>query len=173
MINNSNKIQVISGVKGNVVLSVPELRLNQRWARKGAKALIDRETLEEAYYLPGVEYMFSHGLIYTTDEQFLVDVGLKTVDDRGKEVASVVILTDAQMQRYLTVAPIAELKELMPKLSHEQATALADYAIEHNLADMTRADIIKPYAKKDIIKALIQKREMEEIDKMESLKKEG
>ena len=54
MINNSNKIQVISAVKGNVVLFVPEQHLNVRWARKGAKALIDRSALEDVFYMPGV-----------------------------------------------------------------------------------------------------------------------
>lgn len=173
MINSKDKIWVVSGVKGNIVLFAPELRLNHRWNKKGAKVLIDRQTLEEAFYMPGVEYMFSHGILYTQDEQFLEDVGLKTIDDNGKEVETVIVLTDTQMQRYLTVAPIADLKELMPKLSHEQAVALADYAIDHGIGDMTRADIIKPYANKDIMKALIQKREMEEIEKMEAAKKEG
>ena len=109
MINNSNKIQVISAVKGNVVLFVPEQHLNVRWARKGAKALIDRSALEDAFYMPGVEYMFRHGILYTTDEQFLIDVGLKEIDENGKEVDSVIILSDQQMHRYLTVAPISEL----------------------------------------------------------------
>ena len=169
MINNSNKIQVISAVKGNVVLFVPEQHLNVRWARKGAKALIDRSALEDAFYMPGVEYMFRHGILYTTDEQFLIDVGLKEIDENGKEVDSVIILSDQQMHRYLTVAPISELKEILPKLSPEQASALADYAIDNGLGDMARADLIKPYAHKDIMKALMMKRDMEELNN----KKEG
>ena len=98
-----------------------------------------------------------------------IEGNLKEIDENGKEVDSVIILSDQQMHRYLTVAPISELKEILPKLSVEQASALADYAIDNGLADMARADLIKPYAHKDIMKALMMKRDMEELNN----KKEG
>ncbi len=157
MIDTSNRIEVISTVKGNVGIDVPDLRLKRDWPRKGAKVKIDRDVLLEAMYYPGVEYMFQHGMLYTEDMDFKKAAGLEPED--ATEPTNVIVLDDKQKKRYLTVAPVADLKEILKKLSLEQRSELANYAIENQYADLERSEIIKKACGIDVVKSIALERE--------------
>lgn len=67
MNENTEKVVVRSTVNAKVSINQPAYRFKQEWNRKGAKAMIDKQTLEEIMFEPGVDYMFKSGILYIDD----------------------------------------------------------------------------------------------------------
>lgn len=151
------KIEVISTVNGQVILNVPEMRLHRVWARKGAKQKIKLEELEEAIYYPGVERLFKKGILYIEDMEAKKVLGLE--DEDATKPTNIIVLTEAQQKRFLTVAPIFELKEILEQISSAQARELANYAIELQITDLAKTDLLKEYSGIDVIKNITLRRE--------------
>ena len=154
------KICVVSTVNGNMGINIPYLNFRKDWARKGAKVMIKKEILEEALYDPGVEYMFNNGMLYIEDLEAKKALGLEP--EEAKEPENIIVLNEKQMKRYLTVAPKQELKDILIKLAPEQRKNLADFAIENNITDVDRCEILKKATGIDVLNAIILKRKEEE-----------
>lgn len=154
------KICVVSTVNGNIGINIPHLNFRKDWARKGAKVMIKKEILEEALYDPGVEYMFNNGMLYIEDLEVKKALGLEP--EEAKEPENIIVLNEKQMKRYLTVAPKQELKDILIKLAPEQRKNLADFAIENNITDVDRCEILKKATGIDVLNAIILKRKEEE-----------
>ena len=152
-----NRIEIISTVGAQVLLDVPELRLKRVWPKKGAKQKINFEDLEEAIYYPGVENLFTSGVLYIEDMATKIALGLES--EESTQPTNIIVLTEAQQKRYLTVAPVFELKEVLEKLSTLQAKELAQYAIALEITDLAKTDLLKEYSGVDVIKNITLLRE--------------
>ena len=146
------KVKVVSLVSQRVVLTVPDLRLRRVWERKGAVAVIPFEQLEEAMYSPGVENLFRNGVLGIDDMETKIALGLEP--EGAKAPVNIITLNDEQRKRYLTVMPLHEFKEEIKKLPIEQINELAAYAIEHEILDFDKSEIIKKYVDVDIMRAV-------------------
>lgn len=146
------KVKVVSLVSQRVVLTVPDLRLRRVWERKGAVAVIPFEQLEEAMYSPGVENLFKNGILGIDDMETKIALGLEP--EGAKAPVNIITLNDEQRKRYLTVMPLHEFKEEIKKLPIEQINELAAYAIEHEILDFDKSEIIKKYVDVDIMRAV-------------------
>lgn len=146
------KVKVVSLVSQRVVLTVPDLRLRRVWERKGAVAVIPFEQLEEAMYSPGVENLFKNGVLGIDDMETKIALGLEP--EGAKAPVNIITLNDEQRKRYLTVMPLHEFKEEIKKLPIEQINELAAYAIEHEILDFDKSEIIKKYVDVDIMRAV-------------------
>lgn len=146
------KVKVVSLVSQRVVLTVPDLRLRRVWERKGAVAVIPFEQLEEAMYSPGVENLFKNGILGIEDMETKIALGLEP--EGAKAPVNIITLNDEQRKRYLTVMPLHEFKEEIKKLPIEQINELAAYAIEHEILDFDKSEIIKKYVDVDIMRAV-------------------
>jgi len=76
------------------------------------------------------------------------------------EPENIIVLDDAQRKRYMTVLPVHEFKQKLADLSMDQATALAQYAIENKLIDFDKCDMLKTMTGIDIIKSIEYNREV-------------
>ena len=148
----NKKVKVVSLVSQRVVLSVPDIRLRRVWERKGAVATIPFDQLEEAMYSPGVERLFTNGILGIDDMEVKIALGLEPED--AKQPVNIITLTDDQRKRYLTVMPLHEFKEEIKKLPIEQINELAAYAIEHEILDYDKSEIIQKYIDVDIMRAV-------------------
>ena len=146
------KVKVVSLVSQRVVLTVPDIRLRRVWERKGAVATIPFDQLEEAMYSPGVERLFTNGILGIDDMEVKIALGLEPED--AKQPVNIITLTDDQRKRYLTVMPLHEFKEEIKKLPIEQINELAAYAIEHEILDYDKSEIIQKYIDVDIMRAV-------------------
>ena len=81
---NDEKVLVKSAINAKVGITLPEYRFKQEWNRKGAKALIDKQTLEDIMFEPGVEYMFKNGILYIEDMETKKEL-FSTLDGICKE----------------------------------------------------------------------------------------
>jgi hypothetical protein len=143
------KVKVVSLVSQRVVLTVPDIRLRRVWERKGATMVIPFEQLEEAMYNPGVEALFTQGVLGIESMEVKRALGLEPED--AEEPVNIITLNDAQRKRYLTVMPLPEFKENLKKLSIDQVRELAQYAIENEIMDYDKSEAVLKRAGVDII----------------------
>ena len=147
-----DKVRVKSLISHRVVLSVPDMRLNRVWEKKGTVRTIPFDVLEEAFYDPGVQALFTNGILGIDDMDVKKRLGIEPED--ATEPVNVVALDDAQMLHYLTVLPIHEFREKINELPIEQVYELIRYAIEHEIANFEKAEMLKQVTGIDIISAI-------------------
>lgn len=146
------KVKVKNLVSQRVVLSLPELRLRRVWEKKGAVMLIPYEQLEEAMYSPGVENMFKEGILGIDDMETKIALGLE--EEGATEPTNIIILSDQELKRYLTVMPAFEFKEKVKDLPRQQVMELVNYAIANEIANFEKSEILKQYTGIDVISAI-------------------
>ena len=146
------KVKVKSLISSRILLSVPELRLRREWEKKGAVKAIPFEQLEEAMYDPGVEALFTEGALGIDDMEVKIALGLE--DEGTVEPTRVIALDDTQRVRYLRNMPMAEFRAEVIKLPHEQQVELANYAIEHEIADFDKSELLFKLTDIDILSAI-------------------
>ena len=147
-----NKVKVVNLISSRVNIDVPDVRLKRVWEQKGAIKTVPFDQLEEAMYSPGVERLFTNGILGIDDMEVKIALGLEPED--AKQPVNIITLTDDQRKRYLTVMPLHEFKEEIKKLPIEQINELAAYAIEHEILDYDKSEIIQKYIDVDIMRAV-------------------
>lgn len=156
------KVKVENLISSRVNIVIPELNLRRVWEKKGAVKTIPLEQLEEAMYNPGVEALFRDGTLGIEDMEVKKYLGLEPED--AEEPVNIIILNDQQRKRYLTVMPVAEFKEKIRELPIEQVRELAQYAIQNEIANFDKAEIIKKMIGTDIIGTIqLNKADQEEV----------
>ena len=143
------KVKVVNLISSRVNISVPELNIRLVWERKGAVRTLPLEKLEELMYNPGVEALFSQGVLGIEDMEIKKELGLEP--EEAEEPVNIITLNDQQRKRYLTVMPLPEFKENLKKLSVDQIRELAQYAIENEIMDYDKSEVILKRAGVDII----------------------
>lgn len=160
MNNEKQMVTVISTVGHEVGISIPELLLRRDWTSKGQKHKIDKETLEQAMFYPGVAYMFNTGMLYIEDMQDKKDLGLEPED--ATEPQNIIVLTDAEKDRYLKNVPLAEFRQKMKTLSREQLKDLVEYAVDKENISFDKAEVLMQLTNLDAIKMIQLKRQNNE-----------
>ena len=148
----NKQVTLTNTIKSRVGINVPELLLKRTWEKKGVKRNIDLNTLREAFYYPSVEYLLREGILYIDDMEVKIELGLE--EPESKEPTAIVILSEADMQRYMTTLPIYEFKEKVKSLGKEQVQALVDYAIENKLTSFDKCEFLKGLTQTDILSAV-------------------
>ncbi len=146
------KVKVKSLISSHVLLSVPELRLRREWEKKGAVKTIPFDQLEEAMYSPGVEALFTEGALGIDDMEVKIALGLEPPE--AKEPVNIIILTDAQRERYLKNMPMVDFRQKVKELPQEQLVELAEYAIAHQIVDFDKSELLLKLTDIDIMGAI-------------------
>ena len=157
-----DKVKVVNLISSRVNISVPDVRLNRIWEKKGAVKVVPFDQLQEAIYDPGVEALFTEGILGIEDLEVKKKLGLEPED--VEEPVNIIVLNDQQRKRYLTVMPFGEFKDKIKELSVEQVRELAQYAIDNEIADFDKAEVIKKITGTDIIGSIqMNKQDKEQI----------
>lgn len=146
------KISITSTTVGEVSVSEPSIPFKMSWPSKGTTRQVDKEIIEQLMYLPGFEYMINSGMLYIEDMAAKKELGIEPED--ATEPVKVIVLSDMEKKKYLKDYSLEKFKENIKKLSLEQVNDLADYAIEHKIADFDKCEIITKICHKDIIQAI-------------------
>ena len=156
------KVKVVNLISSRVNIDLPEMRHNRIWEKKGAIKAIPFNQLEEALYNPGVEALFREGVLGIEDLEIKKKLGLEPED--AEQPVNIIILDDTQRKRYLKVLPLHEFKEKIKTLPVEQIRELAQFAIDNEIVDFDKAEIIKKITGTDIIGTIqMNKADKEEI----------
>lgn len=158
---NTNKVTVENMANHKVSVVLPGTTIIKRWPKKGAKLSFDRDALIEAYYDPGIEYMFTHGVLYTDDMDFKIAVGL---EEEGTETPTLMKKMDENyLKRLISLMPISQATEEINALSYDQRQMLVDYAVNHyNDLKMDRIAMLDSLCGSHITKTIELKTQSEE-----------
>lgn len=153
----NEKVIVTSMVSGNVGLTLPHLRVNKTWPKKGTKLPVEKDILREAIYEPGVEYMFKNGILYIEDMDFKIELGLE--EEGAKAPTAIVPVDEKYLERLLKRMPVAEMKMTLKKMNSDQLREMVEYASEQNDIQLDRLSAIKEIAGVDLFKVIELKRQ--------------
>ena len=162
----NKKVVIESTIKSNVSINMPEVGVVKTWRQKGAKINLDFEKLSEIIYDPGVEYLFTSGILYIDDLDVRVKLDLEEEEAlENKEKIKVIVLSDKEKAELLQNANINDFKNKVKKMSHEQLTELSNFAIEKRIVgDLEKIDYLKKLTAIDIFKIVADERSQKLID---------
>ena len=103
--------------------------------------------------------MQDQGGIYIGDDVLIGHNTCLLTLNHAKEPENIVVLNENKMLFLLKTASVDVLKDTLSKVSLEQANNLAQYAIDHQINDFEKADIIKARTGRDITKSILLERE--------------
>ena len=146
------KVKITSTTKGEVSIVDASIPVRVSWPDRGTTREIEEEKLEQLMYDQGFKYMIDSGMLYIEDMGAKKKLGIEPED--AVEPVNVIVLTDIEKKKYLKDYSVEKFKENIKKLSREQVLDLADYAIEHKIADFDKAEIIAKICGKDIIQGI-------------------
>ena len=153
----NEKVIVTSMVSGNVGLTLPHLRVNKTWPKKGTKLPVEKNILREAIYEPGVEYMFKNGILYIEDMDFKIELGLE--EEGAKAPTAIIPVDEKYLERILKRMPLAEMKKVVKEMNDNQRRELIDYAAEQNDIQLDRISALKDIVGIDLFKVIELKRQ--------------
>lgn len=146
------KVKIESLVSRSVALIDRDLRVSRTWEKKGSVRTIDFDVLQEMIYDPGVAYMFEQGILGIQDMDVKIRLGLEP--EGAKVPENIITLTDTERDNYLRNYTLKQFKEKIQELPREQVIELANYAIEHEIADFPKSEVLKRMIGIDIISAI-------------------
>lgn len=147
-----SKVNIVNTTRGSVFVEVREIPFRHDWVAQGAKFAVEHEVLEQLMYDKGFKYMIDTGMLYIEDMEEKKALGIEP--EEAEEPVNIIVLTDKERRRYMVNLSLEEFKEKVRKLSYEQVTQLADYAVANRLADYDKAEFLKEICGRDIIQAI-------------------
>jgi hypothetical protein len=148
----NDRVIVTSMVNGIIGINRPEYRLVKTWPQKGSKLPVEKDSLRQAIYEPGVEYMFKKGMLYIDDMDFKIELGL---EEEGTKTPTAIIPIDAKyLERVLKRMPVREMKEVIKTMNDVQRRELIDYAAEQNDIQLDRINAIKELTGIDLFRVI-------------------
>jgi hypothetical protein len=158
----NDKVLVTSMVNHSVGISLPQngYMVRKSWPQRGAKVLIDKESLREGIYNPGVESIFKEGILYIEDMDFKIELGLE--EPETQTPTNIIPVDEKYLERVLKRMPVAEMKQVLKKMSAEQVQELILFASNQNDVQLDRVNAIKEITGTDLFKVIELKRQREE-----------
>lgn len=149
----SKKVKVISYAGNSIRVNIPELRVNRLFEKQGQSYLFDVDTLEEMFYYPSVEELFTKGLFYIDDKELRIKLGLE--EETGIVSETVIApISDTTILTYLKAKPIKEFKDYVSDLPIEQQLRFVDIAIDNKIVDYEKSVFLKELTGRDIMQII-------------------
>ena len=146
------KVKITSTTVGEVSVFQPSIPFRMSWPSKGSTRVVEEEVLEQLLYTPGFKRMIDSGVLYIEDLDQKKKLGLEPED--ATEPVNIIVLSDTDKKKYLTMYSLDKFKQEIKKLSHEQLIDLADYAIANEIADFGKSGALEKACGKNIIKGI-------------------
>lgn len=154
------KVKIKNTTNGRIGINIPDLKLSRIWEKKNVIKYIDFDDLEQALYDSGVEYMIRQGMLEIEDMEVKIALGLE--EEGTTTPVNIIVLSEKEMERYLKVLPIVDFKKKVADLPKEQIYNLLDYAIEKEIIQLDKNDILKQITGTDVMEAIKLKRQAQE-----------
>lgn len=171
-------VTVRSGVVGTVSVVYPQYGLNRKWNKMGQPMQIPFDTIQQCLWENGFDRMIRSGVLYIDDMQDKKDLGLEPAD--AETPVNIIVFSEKDMEMLLKNMPFDIFKKRVLEAPRLQVDNLIDYAIEHEIVDVQKADFLKKLtttengaAGRDILKAISSKKEDEEAERREAARQEA
>lgn len=164
-------VTIKSGTTGTVSVVYPQYGLNRRWNRMGQPMQIPFETVQQCLWENGFDRMIRSGILYIESMQDKIDLGLEPAD--AVEPTNIIVFTEKDMEMLLKSIPFEIFKQRVLEAPKLQVDNLIDYAIEHEIIDMEKANFLEELTKnngrgRNILKSIASKRDDIEAEKREA-----
>ena len=159
---SEERVKIISKIKGTVVIYDRDIPIRREWTRKGQVQTIPMDIMQDLIYQEGVLSLFEQGVLYIEDKDARVKLGLEV---EGEE-PTIKMLTDTQMLGAL-YGKTEDLKKTLEELPKAQIDELVGLAVEKEITDMAKVDVIEKFTGKNIIKLVQYNRQLKEEPKTE------
>lgn len=159
--DKDTRVAIKNEAKGSVGLNVPELHISRNFENKGVIRYMPYGELEAAMYYAGVEYLFKNGILSIEDMEVKKALGLEPPD--AEEPTNIIILSDSDKDRYWRKMSTAEFRQAIGGISIEQIRSLADYAVDNEIMNIEKSDIVKSVIGTDVISAIRINRQQKEV----------
>lgn len=124
----SDKIKVISAARGRCVINNRDLGIRRIWQARGDVVLFTKEQIESLMYDPAFSNMVQEGYLYIEDMEVKKDIGIEPED---ATTPTIILMNDKELNRFWKIMPVSQFKVEVKKLTKQQITSLAEYAIRH------------------------------------------
>lgn len=149
----NQKVRIKSLVSGTIGVVSEDLRIKRTWNTKGSVKTVDLDDLRELIYEPGVEYMFKKGMLGIEDKDIRIELGLES-ETPTEDTPNMTIPDEKLINRMLKVMPLAEFKETLKTIPKEQIFEVVQYAIDNELVDIKKCEVLKQITDIDIVSAI-------------------
>jgi hypothetical protein len=149
----TKKVKIISYTNDAIRIYVPSLRVNRLFEKYGQSFLFDADVVEEMFYYPSIENLFTKGLFYIDDKELRVKLNLEEEDGTVAETV-VAPISDATILAHLKTKPIGEFKKYIENLPIEQQMRFVDIAVANKIIDYEKSMFLKEITGKDIMKII-------------------
>ena len=150
----SEKIKLVSRVNRHVTIYAPEYRFVRTFDKAGQSFIIDKDTLDQILYLPGIRQVFERGIITIEDKAARVEYGLEAEDEEGNIDFAVEVLTPEDILDKLKNTDYKEFKTYFEDLDSEKQKRFVDVAVENKFLDYAKCALIKRITGRDIAKII-------------------
>ena len=124
----SDKIKVISAARGRCIINNRDLGIRRIWQARGDVVLFTKEQIESLMYDPAFSNMVQEGYLYIEDMEVKKDIGIEPED---AQTPTIILMNDKELNRFWKIMPVSQFKIEVKKLTKQQITSLAEYAIRH------------------------------------------
>lgn len=145
----NKQIAIKNMIKKEVVIAFPELKFKRTWQPE-ATIKVDIEVVKEGLFDRGFMVMLEKGILSIVEKADRVELGLEEED--GPDMVKLYSINE--MMIILKSMPIDEFQTTVSEMTHEQTLTLTDLAIEHEIYDLNKAEILKKINGLDIAKAI-------------------
>lgn len=158
--DENKKVKITNMLNCRVGITLPDLHYKRELPKKGSFIMMPWSILQEAYYDPGFNFMIQNRIVLIDDEEALIELGLAYKDETTKKIETELksVYNDSQMLRLLKVAPLAELEDVLKNCSKAQRLDFCDFAIENNISDLQKCDLLKKYGEIDVLNTILLNR---------------
>lgn len=157
---SEEKIKVISAVRGRCGIDNADLHISRRWTGRGSVVTFTKEQLEELMFDPAFSNMVREGYLYIEDMDVKKDIGIEPED---AETPTIIYMSDSELNRFWKIMPLAQLKIEAKKLTKQQLTELAEYAIRHGSdGSIEKANYLTEISGYNILKGIELERQSQE-----------
>ena len=156
----SDKIKVISAVDGRCVINNRDLGIRRQWQGRGASVIFTKEQIEGLMYDPAFSNMVNEGYLYIEDMEVKKELGIEPED---AETPTIILLNEKELNRFWKIIPFAQFKVETQKLTKQQITSLAEYAIKHgNDGSIDKANYLTSISGFNILKGIELEKQSQE-----------
>lgn len=159
----NERVEIINTIKAQVGFRVPNSNIRKQFRGKYARIIMTFEDLEQAFYEPGVSYLFETGILYIENMAVKKRLGLE--DEDATEPTKLIMITDKEAKDLLEDATIKEFSDKVETLSAEQLRELAETAVDMEIDNMRKANILQGATGIDVLRRIRDKRELKEDNK--------
>lgn len=157
--DGNEKIRVINKSRGSVVVSLASRSFRREWPTKNAVVLVPYEVLEEAIYDPGFMNMIRQGILKIDNLQACKDLGLEP-ENAVAPVNYKIFETD-ELKALLITGTISQFESALQNMADTQKKEIGDLAIELQVRDGAKMDLIQKYCGVNVDQGIRLAREME------------